>query len=113
MTGQHLRKVDFHLFQMDLSAFDAAHIQHIVDEGEQMVAGCKGLGKIIFHPILIVNIADRQRGKTDDGVHGGADIVGHIGKEGALGAVGGLGGCNGIGKRLIHLLVGEIGRAHV
>ena len=31
---QHIRKVDFHLFQMDLSAFDAAHIQHIVDEGK-------------------------------------------------------------------------------
>ena len=29
---QHIRKVDFHLFQMELSAFDAAHIQHIVDE---------------------------------------------------------------------------------
>ena len=29
---QHSGKVDFHLFQMDLSAFDAAHIQHIVDE---------------------------------------------------------------------------------
>ena len=31
---QHIRKVDFHFFQMDLSAFDAAHIQHIVDEGK-------------------------------------------------------------------------------
>ena len=103
---QHIRKVDLHLFQMDLSAFNAAHIQHIVDEGEQMVAGCKGLGKVVLHPIFIVDIADRQRGKADDGVHGGADIVGHIGKEGALGAVGGLGGSNGIGKRLIHLPVG-------
>ena len=46
---QHIRKVNFHLFQMDLSAFNAAHIQHIVDEGEQMVAGCKGLAKIILH----------------------------------------------------------------
>ena len=32
--------------------------------------------------------------------------MGHIGKKGALGAVGGLGGSNGIGKRLIYLLVG-------
>ena len=72
---------------MNFSAFNAAHIQHIVDEGEQMVAGCKGLAKIILHPVCIVNIAERQRGKADDGVHGGADIVGHIGKEGTLGAV--------------------------
>ena len=28
---------------MELSAFDAAHIQHIVDEREQMVAGYKEL----------------------------------------------------------------------
>ena len=103
---QHLRKVDFHLFQMELSAFDAAHIQHIVDEREQMVAGSKGLGQIILHPLLVVNIADRQCSKADDGVHGGADVVGHIGKEGALGAVGSLGGGNGIRKRLIHLFVG-------
>ena len=103
---QHIRKIDLYFFQMDLSAFNAAHIQHIVDEGEQMVTGCKGLGKIILHPLGIVNIADCQRSKADDGVHGGADIVGHIGKEGALGAVGGLGSGNGIGKRLIHLLVG-------
>ena len=103
---QHIRKVDFHLFQMELSAFDAAHIQHIVDEGEQMVAGSKGLGQIILHPLLVVNIADRQCGKADDGVHGGTDVVGHIGKEGALGAVGSLGGGNGIRKRLIHLFVG-------
>ena len=31
---QHIRKVDFHFFQMNLSAFDTAHIQHIVDEGK-------------------------------------------------------------------------------
>jgi len=103
---QHIRKVDFHLFQMDFSAFNAAHIQHIVDEGEQMVAGCKGLAKIILYPLGIVDITERQRSKADDGIHGGADIVGHIGKEGALGAVGGLGGGNGVGKRLIYLLVG-------
>ena len=36
---QHIRKVDFHFLHMDLSAFNAAHIQYIVDEGEQMVAG--------------------------------------------------------------------------
>ena len=73
---------------MDLSAFNAAHIQHIVDEGEQMVAGCKGLAKIILHPVCIVNIAERQRGKADDGVHGGADIVGHMGEKLTFGLIG-------------------------
>ena len=71
-----------------------------------MIAGSEGLGKIILHPAFIVNVAECQRGKADDGVHGGADVVGHIGKEGALGAVGSLGGGNGIRKRLIYLFVG-------
>ena len=71
-----------------------------------MVAGCKGLAKIILHTLGVVDIAERQRSKADDGVHGGADIVGHIGKKGALGAVGRLGSSNGIGKRLIHLPIG-------
>ena len=71
-----------------------------------MIAGSEGLGKIILHPVFIVNVAECQRGKADDGVHGGADVVGHIGKEGAFGAVGSLGRCNGIRKCLIHLPVG-------
>ena len=61
-----------------------------------MIAGSEGLGKIILHPVFIVNVAECQRGKADDGVHGGA----------AFGAVGSLGRCNGIRKRLIHLPVG-------
>ena len=103
---QHIREVDLGLFQMDLSAFDAAHIQHIVDEGEQVVAGSEGLGEVILHPFLVVDVADRQCGEADDGIHGGADIMGHIGKEGALGTVGGLGGRNGLREGLIRLFVG-------
>ena len=52
-----------------------------------MVAGSKGLGQIILHPLLVVDIADRQCGKADDGVHGGADIVAHIEQELPLGTV--------------------------
>ena len=109
---QHIREVDLGLFQMDLSAFDAAHIQHIVDEGEQVIAGSEGLGEVILHPFLVVDVADRQCGEADDGIHGGADIMGHIGKEGALGAVGGLGGRNGLQEGLVRLFVGRAVRQH-
>ena len=40
---EYFRKIDFRLLQMEFSAFDPAHIQHIVDEGKQVVAGGKDL----------------------------------------------------------------------
>ena len=72
-----------------------------------MVAGGKDLGKVVLHALLVVQAADRQRGKADDGIHGSADIVGHTGKEGALGTVGVFGGGNGIRKCPVQLLVGS------
>lgn len=71
-----------------------------------MVAGGKYLGKVFLHAVPVVQMADRQRGKADDGIHRGADVVGHIGKEGALGAVGVFGGGHGIRERLVRLPVG-------
>ena len=44
-----------------------------------------------------VLVAEHQLGEPEDGVHGGADFVRHVGQEGALGAVGGLGGFLGLG----------------
>ncbi len=38
-------------FHLDLSALDAAHIQHIIDEGKQMIAGSEDLTKIILSPV--------------------------------------------------------------
>ena len=35
----------------------------------------------VFYLIPVVNVADRDSGKSDDGIHRGADIVGHVGKE--------------------------------
>ena len=72
-----------------------------------LFTGGKNLGKIILYTLLVVQMAGRQGGKADDGVHRGADIVGHTGKEGALGTVGVFGGGNGIRKCPVQLLVGS------
>ena len=109
---QHIGQVRLGLVQMDLAALDTAHIQHIVDKGKQVVARCEDLAQIVPHLILVVNIADSQRGKADDGVHRGADVVGHIGKEGALGTVGSFRCMNSLRERLIHLFVGGSVRHH-
>ena len=78
-----------HRFFLDLylSALDAAHIQHIIDEGKQMLAGGRDLFQVVQHLFLIINMGRSQRGEADDGVHGGADIVAHIEQELPLGAV--------------------------
>ena len=78
-----------HRFFLDLylSALDAAHIQHIIDEGKQMLAGCGDLFEVVQHLFPIVDMGRSQRSEADDGVHGGADIVAHIEQELPLGAV--------------------------
>ena len=102
---QHLREADLCLFQVELAALNAAHIQDIIDQREQMVAGGQDLAQIVLDLVLVVNAADRQCGEADDGIHGRADIVRHIGKEGTLGPVGGLRGTDCLRKGLVHLPV--------
>ena len=104
---QHLREIDLRFLQMDLAAFDSAHIQNIIDQRQQMVAGGKDLVQIVPHPFLILHIAGCQCGKSDNGVHGRADIMRHIGEECALGTVGGLRSANRLRKRLIDLFIGS------
>ena len=85
---KHIRQVGLLLLQVDLAALDTAHIQNIVDEAQQVVAGGQDLGQVIFYLFRIVNIGQRQRGEADHRVHRGADIVGHIAEEDAFGFVG-------------------------
>ena len=85
---KHVRQVDFLLLQLNFSAFNPAHVQNIVDQGKQVVAGGQNFRQIIPDLFRILHIGKGQRGKADDRIHGGADIVGHVGKEGALGLIG-------------------------
>ena len=56
-----------------------------------MAAGRHDLRQIPAHLLLVVDVGRRQRGKADDGVHRGADIMRHVVQKGRLGAVGVLG----------------------
>ena len=75
----------------DLSRLDLAHIQHVVDQGQHMLAGGVGLADIAAHFVRQVLLVFHQAGNAQDGVHGRADVVGHVGEELAFGTVGGLG----------------------
>ena len=77
--------------QEHLAALDAGHIQHLVDEGQQVAAGLGDLAQTVPHPLLIVQIGPGNGRHAHDGIHRRADIVGHIGQEFRLGAVGAVG----------------------
>ncbi len=91
-----LRKGCFFFFDLHLAAFDAAHIQHVVDQTEQMIAGRGDFTQIILHLLLIIHMSSGKRGKTYDGVHRRPDIVGHIVQERGLCPVGMLRRCQRI-----------------
>ena len=83
-----LRQMHRLCFQRDLPALNAAHIQHIVDKGQKMLAGNGYLFQIVLYLTAVVDVRLRQRGEADDGIHGRPDIVGHIKQELPLGKIG-------------------------
>ena len=74
-------------FERNLAALDTAHIEHIVDEREQMLARRRGLFQVVEHLLTVVDMGGRERGEADDRVHRRADVVRHIEQKFALGAV--------------------------
>ena len=66
------------IFDSDRTALDSAHIQHIIDQAKQMLAGCVNLFQIIQNHLPTVNMCCRECRKSDDGVHRRADIMRHI-----------------------------------
>ena len=68
-------------FNMDFSAFNAAHVKHVVDKAEQMISGRHDLFKILLDLIPMVNMVYCQRSKAYDSVHRSTNVVGHIGKK--------------------------------
>ena len=80
--------------QRDFAAFQLAHLQHIVDEAEQMVGRHLHLLPVRGQQrdVARVRVVDLQQ--TDDPVQRRSNVVAHAGKEAGLGRVGAI--------RLIH-----------
>ena len=82
-----LPKVDPGLLQYHSAALDPAHIQYVIDQLQQMIAGRHDFLQTVPHLFRIVYVRRGNIGKSNDGVHRRADVVGHIGEEGALGVI--------------------------
>ena len=100
---QQVRQVHGLFIQLHAAASNAAHVQNVVDEAEQMGAGGADLREIILHLLGAVHMGLGKGGEADDGVHGGADVVGHAVEEHGLCLVRLLRGREGKGKLLLLL----------
>ena len=93
--------------QLHAAGLDLGHVQHIVDERQQ-VGGCAPhLGKAVPDAGLILKVFLGNIQHAHDAVDGGADVVGHVGQELSLGGAGLLGTVQGsLGQ------IAEAARAH-
>ncbi|KFB69802.1 MAG: hypothetical protein CAPSK01_000515 [Candidatus Accumulibacter vicinus] len=94
--------------------FDARQLQHVVDEGEQMLATAMHSGQVLplsWRELFATDpgVAQQHVGEAQHGVQRRAQFVAHVGQEGALGLVRRLGRILGLGQRF--RLLGQCARA--
>ena len=87
----HIRQTHFALVEFGSSALNAAHIQHIVDEGKQVIARYGDFLQIISNRISVIDMRRRQGSKAYDGIHWRTDIMAHAVEEGGLSLIGMIG----------------------
>ena len=81
---QKLRNARRGRMDFDLAALDAAHFKHVVEQRQQMVARELDFTQVVVEGNGVV-LGQGEVGEADDGVHGRADVVRHLGEELALG----------------------------
>ena len=104
-----------HIFDfrdLKFSRLDLGKVQDVVDDGQKAAAGVLD-GVDVHQDIRRQGLAEQDLTDADDGVHGRADLVAHIGQEGALGMVGLLGLFRGLPELLLDgLLLVDAGGQH-
>ena len=84
----HIRQMYIRVFNVDLSALYPAHIQNIIDQRKQVLAGYGDLPQVIPYLLFIINMRCCQCCKADDCIHRCSDIMGHVVQERRFGTVG-------------------------
>ncbi len=102
---QHPPQAEGGRFQFQFARFDLGGVQQVVQERQEQVGRSPGG----LQAVLDDGVQGLGQGQVDhaqDGIHGRAELVAHIGQELALGRVGGLGGFLGLLQMLLGLLAG-------
>ena len=81
-----LRQAEILLGKAHPPALDPGHVQHFVDQAQQMAARLGDLAKAFDDFVLIFDVGPRNGRQAHNGVHRRPDVVGHIGEEIRLGA---------------------------
>ncbi len=91
-----------------LTAFNGAHIQHVINQRQQMVGCTVDFMKTVVDSLLIPTVLDGNPGHSDNAVNRGSNIMRHMGQEFAFGSIGGsclL--CRLLQKLVVLLLLGK------
>ena len=75
----HLPQGNLIHIQRHFAAFDFGHIQHVVNQSQQMLAGKGDFFQAVLHLLRVVNIGGSNSRHAHNSVHGRADIMAHIG----------------------------------
>ena len=108
----HFPQVGGPLFQFHLPDFDAAHFEHVVDEGHQVHVRGVNLGQVFLDLLGGRLRFARQVGVADNGIHGRAQVVTHVRKEYGLCLVGFLGNMLFVVQFLFTLLLRAVDVHH-
>ena len=78
---QQLPERELLVFEREPPGLDAGHIQNVIDEPQQVLCGCSDFLKILSGFRRRIRVVQGDAVQTDDGVHGGADLMAHVGQE--------------------------------
>ena len=103
----HGQQIEVQGLEDQLPGLDLGEVEDVVDEGQQgLAAGADGLGIL---PLLIAQgRVQEEPGHANDAVHGGADLVAHVGQELALKPRGCHGPVPGLGQLSSGLLQAQL-----
>ena len=77
----HVRQAEYFARKDHLAAFDLGDVEHVVDDGKQMV-GCQiDLVEALFELLVVAEVFSRYLSHADDRVHGRADLMAHVRQE--------------------------------
>ena len=83
-------QVKFLFLQRDAPGLDLRDLQHVVDDGQQVLAAAVDRFQVLALRRGQVGVTRQQLAEAQDGVERRAQLVAHVGQENALGLVGGL-----------------------
>ena len=103
---KHLGQGEGLAVDADLPGLGLGEIQDVVDDTQQCLAR---FANVLHHHGLAggQRLPVQQLGQSEDGVHGRADFVAHVGEKFALGPGGGLGGFLGGNQGQLGLFLGR------